>query len=72
MNSTRNRRIIRKKEKKLKFAEGFNEAIPVMENEVRSFFTSFGNQPGYLFDIGDDFWEKCEKEFPNHLYLIHL
>ncbi len=61
-------------EGKAKYPEGktglenkFNEAVPVMHDEVTSFFSK------YLSKIdGEEFWQACVKEFPplSNIFLI--
>jgi hypothetical protein len=46
---------------RIDFFQIFNDAVPVMEQEVKSFF------PEYLPEIdAQDFWNTCVKEFPFH------
>lgn len=67
MNRTRKNPLDPQSKDLLEFRDKFVEAVPIMEEEVREFFTS------NLFDDGQiqlfkmdwvSFWDKCKAEFP--------
>jgi hypothetical protein len=62
MNFSRTKQIDNLSTERLEFYEKFNEAIPIIEKEMRDFLK------GHLSDIdGQDFWERCKSEFPYRL-----